>query len=782
MPHSVLITQCMQRDFIDPLGAHDPLPNALHVGREEAQRLLGADPERGPLAALMGWARAQADGDLTVLHIRDWHDRDDPAQRAHLERFGEHCIQGTRGAELVLGLDPGVSTRGDERFIDSISLNDFEGTSLAEVLGELRGASPDGELRVGVVGVWTEAKITFLLYDLVTRGWATDVATCSALCASASRAQHFNALEQLKKLLGVRVFDSVGAFCDWSLPEGARAGALAAPSATARYCPELRGDSEALSEEDRAVIALLYRDSARLELKALSGGFSGASVFRAQSWDALGHEQSASVLKLGTRELIGDERVAFERVESILGNDAPTLRGFADVSARAGIKYAYAAMGRGDSVRTFKSLYESGLEDARIEAILDEVFSDILGRFYSAAQYERLGLLDYYTFEPRHGAGVRGKVAELMGEEQAGRATVTWPGGFSAPNPADFYEVELPRLPRPAGEYHFVSYVHGDLNGANVLLDGRDNVWLIDFFHAHRGHLLRDLAKFENDLLYLFTPVDGEEALAQALEITRALERVEDLRAGLPEAAPDGVTRPELVRAWRTLRVLRGHVARVCRSERGPVGLHTALLRYSAHTLWFDEANEWQRRWALAGTASHARRIVRRFTEDRKLRVGWVDSADGGRLGVTICPGRRDRGRDLEEDLGVLEGEGVSMLVGCMTRPEMEWAGVEDIAARAEARGMTYVHVPAMDQSVPGRDEMGALVGRVREALGRGERVVAHCMGGLGRSGTAAACVLVEQGASAGEALAAVRAVRGPRAIESAEQERFVAAWARQER
>ena len=153
MPHSVLITQCMQRDFIEPLGAHDPLPNALHVGREEARRLLGADPERGPLAALMGWARAQADGELTILHIRDWHDRDDPAQRAHLERFGEHCIQGTRGAELVLDLDPGVTRRGDERFIDSISLNDFEGTSLEETLGELRDASPDGELRVGVVGL-----------------------------------------------------------------------------------------------------------------------------------------------------------------------------------------------------------------------------------------------------------------------------------------------------------------------------------------------------------------------------------------------------------------------------------------------------------------------------------------------------------------------------------------------------------------------------------------------------------------------------------------------------
>ena len=38
---TVLITQCLQRDFVDPIGPHDPLPNLLHVGYSEAARLLG---------------------------------------------------------------------------------------------------------------------------------------------------------------------------------------------------------------------------------------------------------------------------------------------------------------------------------------------------------------------------------------------------------------------------------------------------------------------------------------------------------------------------------------------------------------------------------------------------------------------------------------------------------------------------------------------------------------------------------------------------------------------
>ena len=56
---SVLITQCLQTDFVGPVRAHDPLPNALHVGHAEALRLLGHDPSTGPLAQLVRWARAQ---------------------------------------------------------------------------------------------------------------------------------------------------------------------------------------------------------------------------------------------------------------------------------------------------------------------------------------------------------------------------------------------------------------------------------------------------------------------------------------------------------------------------------------------------------------------------------------------------------------------------------------------------------------------------------------------------------------------------------------------------
>ena len=82
------------------------------------------------------------------------------------------------------------------------------------------------------------------------------------------------------------------------------------------------------------------------------------------------------------------------------------------------------------------------------------------------------------------------------------------------------------------GDYPF-SFIHGDLNGANVIIDERDNVWLIDFFHTHRGHIFKDFAKLENDLLYIYTPIKSENDLTQAYAFTDFLLGVEHPFLGL---------------------------------------------------------------------------------------------------------------------------------------------------------------------------------------------------------------------------------------------------------
>jgi Protein-tyrosine phosphatase len=87
-----------------------------------------------------------------------------------------------------------------------------------------------------------------------------------------------------------------------------------------------------------------------------------------------------------------------------------------------------------------------------------------------------------------------------------------------------------------------------------------------------------------------------------------------------------------------------------------------------------------------------------------------------------------------------------------------------------------YEHLDWPDFGVP--DEPAPVVALLRSLLDRawaGERVEIGCLGGHGRTGTALACLAVLAGEPAGDAVAWVRANYCSEAVETAEQEAFVA-------
>ena len=56
---ALLLTDCLQHDFVGPIGRFEGLPNALHVGYDESRRLLGTQPNEGPVARVVAWAHRQ---------------------------------------------------------------------------------------------------------------------------------------------------------------------------------------------------------------------------------------------------------------------------------------------------------------------------------------------------------------------------------------------------------------------------------------------------------------------------------------------------------------------------------------------------------------------------------------------------------------------------------------------------------------------------------------------------------------------------------------------------
>lgn len=172
--------------------------------------------------------------------------------------------------------------------------------------------------------------------------------------------------------------------------------------------------------------------------------------------------------------------------------------------------------------------------------------------------------------------------------------------------------------------------------------------------------------------------------------------------------------------------------------------------------------------------------------EIHPLKIGTLTlSNTSARIGVTFCPGKRQRNamtgiweRHLDTDLAAIREWGATHLLTLLEAHEFAELGVEGLDERAEAAGLTWHHAPLVDTDVPDEAfeaQWESLGEALHAALDRGESLVVHCKGGIGRAGLIAARLLIERSevANALEPIRRVRAAR-PDAIENARQERFL--------
>lgn len=171
---------------------------------------------------------------------------------------------------------------------------------------------------------------------------------------------------------------------------------------------------------------------------------------------------------------------------------------------------------------------------------------------------------------------------------------------------------------------------------------------------------------------------------------------------------------------------------------------------------------------------------------DSPIRVDFVaDAVHGlpGRLGLTIAPGKCDEkwDRDLADDLRRLRDHyHTEILVSLLERHEYEALDIANLVEAAAEAGIDMLRLEIPDVSVPkSMERCQDTVRQILSAMAEGQTVVVHCRGGLGRSGLVAACCLVACGREPEAAIARVRDAR-PGAVETSEQERFVARFAQE--
>ena len=172
-------------------------------------------------------------------------------------------------------------------------------------------------------------------------------------------------------------------------------------------------------------------------------------------------------------------------------------------------------------------------------------------------------------------------------------------------------------------------------------------------------------------------------------------------------------------------------------------------------------------------------------SQTHPLRIEPVAAPGGGLIGMTFCPGKIQPGglggnwrRDLTTDLDAIRDWGAVAVVTLMEAHELARYRVAALGEGVRARGMAWLHLPIVDADIPNAvfEQSWRDAGpRLRAWLGEGRRILLHCRGGLGRTGTIAARLLIELGMEPGAAVTAVRAARAG-TLETRSQEAYVRA------
>lgn len=155
----------------------------------------------------------------------------------------------------------------------------------------------------------------------------------------------------------------------------------------------------------------------------------------------------------------------------------------------------------------------------------------------------------------------------------------------------------------------------------------------------------------------------------------------------------------------------------------------------------------------------------------------------GGLVGMTFCPGMHDsygyvtsRDRNLDADLQAILDWGAVAVVSLIEAEEFTDFGVGELPSRARELGLEHFHLPIADLGTPDMEferEWQRHGPSLHGILQRGERILIHCLAGLGRTGTIAARLLVELGMEPDAAIQTVRRAR-PGTIQTVAQERYV--------
>ncbi len=359
---------------------------------------------------------------------------------------------------------------------------------------------------------------------------------------------------------------------------------------------KMEGEGQPLSKEHSLITRKLFADSKEIELYPLGGGFSGSRVFRVSSWDNQGRKQIPMVMKIGSLEEIQREIKAFEKyVKKFILNNATNLFDWVTQKKEGGLTYNFVGLSGPDpQIFSFDEFYRSHSIN-EILPILNTVFHNILKPWYRQPTYSDLSLYQEYNF-----TGHLSLIIDCVKEELSIDDSEKWVKFSKIKknfiNPLYVLKNSFPeRLNKKFSSYQ--SIVHGDLNLRNILLDNKNNIWIIDFSETHQGHILKDLVKLEATIKFESFNLKGWNELESMLKLEEEMLKPEEFKQ-IPQIS-FSLKNPWMEKIYRMVQKIREIANEVTLLEEDISQYYLALLYFTIQVLRYPQISEFTKRYAL---------------------------------------------------------------------------------------------------------------------------------------------------------------------------------------
>ncbi len=353
-----------------------------------------------------------------------------------------------------------------------------------------------------------------------------------------------------------------------------------------------------IAAELEDLLRRLFYQAESVLVRPLAAGQSGTRVLRVQPFYTTGGGGHEVIVKFGAFRKIEEEYDNFmEYVQPFLGGGRNTsILDLRRTPHLGGIIYSLLGT-TNERLEDFGEFYHHA-DVSQINDTLDRLFLDTCGAWYAnhgqlqpldlAIDYQQL--LEYTPGRLEH--VVVEQLKSVQGKERLSFNHLKSKRTFTNPwSAAAGLSLVLPT---------YICITHGDFNHHNLLVDGRGNMWMIDFQGTGQSHILRDIAILDSAIRFQLLTAE-EATLKERLhmeEVLCSIERfsqIEQLATKLP------TENLAVAKAYATVLHLRTLARKLV--ERNPNAdlseYHIASFYTALNTLRFSSLAEVQREHAL---------------------------------------------------------------------------------------------------------------------------------------------------------------------------------------